>query len=421
MDIRETAVKIYKNTLEGKGCDLVAEPQDRAFVKRLLLTALRRQEFLRKIIAGYSAKKLPQKMSFAQLAIILGAVEILYFSTPEYAVVNSYVALAKKLENKYCGGFVNAILRKICADCKKIINMQQVPFFPSSFRRILSADYTQSEVTAIEKTAMLEPLLDITVKNNAEKWAEKLAGKLMPNGSVRLKDAGIINDLAGYDDGQWWVQDMASSLAVQSLGDIRGKKVLDLCAAPGGKTAQLINAGAEVTAVDISEKRLQTLKENLQRLNLAAKEIVCADALDFLQNNKEQFDIILLDAPCSATGTLRRHPEIVHTRTTKDIEQCAELQKKMLNAVAPHITKGGILLYAVCSLSKTEGEKQIETFVAENNQFKIEVINPQTIAGERKNEILSLVTPEGFLRCLPSHLKNDGGMDGFFIAKLKKE
>ena len=410
--------------LEGKvdnGYDLIAEPQERAFAKRLVLTALRRQEFLRKIIAGYSAKKLPPKMSFAQMAIVLGAVEILYFRTPEYAVVNSYVEIAKKLENKYCGGFVNAVLRKICADCEKIISMPQTLFFPSSFRRILAADYTQREIAAIEKASSAEPPLDLTVKNNASQWAEKLSGKLMPNGSVRLKNVGIVNNIEGYNDGQWWVQDTASSLAVQSLGDIHGKKVLDLCAAPGGKTAQLINAGAEVTAVDISEKRLQTLRENLHRLNFEAENIVCADAMDFLQNNTTQFDIVLLDAPCSATGTLRRHPEIVHTRATKDIEQSAELQKKMLNAVVPHVAKGGILLYAVCSLVKTEGEKQIAAFVAEHNQFKIAAINPQNIAGERQGEILPLITSDGFLRCLPSHFEKDGGLDGFFIAKLKKE
>lgn len=424
VDIRLSAVEIYQNCLNGKtdyGFETIAEAQERAFVKRLVMTALRRQEFLKKVIAGYSSKPLPHKMTSIHLLIILGAVEILYFRTPEYAIVSSYVEIAKKLGNKYSGGFVNAILRKICSDCEKISNAANVPFFSKSFRRILSVDYSPKQIAVMEKLAVTEPPLDISVKSNAEQWAHTLDGTLMPNGSIRLPAAGIVSQLNGYDDGQWWVQDIASSLAVQSLGKISGKKVLDLCAAPGGKTAQLLSAGAKVSALDISKPRLQRLKENMQRLNLHPENIICADAIDFLQKSEQTYDIILIDAPCSASGTLRRHPEIVHLKTQDDVQRCAEVQKQFLENAAPHIAAGGILLYAVCSLSKAEGEQQILSFIERHPEFLIKPINLVTIAGKRASELKDLLTPEGFLRCLPSQLSLLGGMDGFFVATLQKE
>lgn len=424
MNIRETAVEIYRKALEGKGADADiaanAAAQERAFIKRLVLTALRRQEFLKKIIGKFSSKPLPAKLSAVHLLIILGAVEILYFDTPEYAIVNSYVELAKKNGGKYAGGFVNAILHKICQNKENISQAAGAPFFPKAFRRLLQDDYSQKQINAVERTALNEPPLDITVKKDASEWSKQLDGKIMPNGSVRLYSAGDVKLLSGYNEGAWWVQDMASSLAVISLGDIKGKNILDLCAAPGGKTAQLANGGACVTALDISAERLNTLKNNLDRLQLPVQEIICEDALNFLKNTDKVYDIILVDAPCSATGTLRRHPEIIHTRGAKDIEQNAALQKKLLEAAASRIINGGIILYAVCSLSKKEGEKQILEFVSSHPEFKINPIKAETIAGQRKNEINELITNEGFIRCLPCYFEQDGGLDGFFVAQLKK-
>lgn len=397
-----------------------ASPQEKAFVKRLILTALRRQEFLKKVINGYSQKPLPQKLAPVHFLILLGAVEILYFSTPEYAVVSSYVDIAKRTCGKYAGGFVNAVLRKICQNKQSILQTAEPVFFPKAFRRILRDDYSPKQIAAIEKSALIEPPLDLTVKDSPAGWAEKLNGKLLPNGSVRLYAAGAVNTLPGYDEGQWWVQDMASSLPAAALGNIAGKHILDLCAAPGGKTAQLLNAGAKVTALDVSSRRLRTMDENLRRLGFKTEKTICADAVEFLQNGGDAFDIILLDAPCSATGTLRRHPEIVHTRGLKDIEKSAAVQKKMLAAAAPRVAAGGLLLYAVCSLSKAEGEKQIRDFLASNPEFEIKPVDTATITGQKPNALDDMLTPEGFLRCLPSYLTKDGGLDGFFIALLQK-
>ena len=424
MDIREIAIELYQSLLKGKtdtDFHFDGESQEKAFVKRLVMTALRKQEFIKKIIQQYSAKPLPKKFGIEHFVLIVGAAELLYFSTPQYAIVSSYVNIIKKIGNKYAAGFVNAILRKMCIEHENITRLSDTVFFPKSFRKILADDYRPQQISAIEKFSALEPPLDITVKNNAPYWAEKLGGTLLPNSSVRLKNAGVVNDLPGYNDGQWWVQDMASSLAVTALGDIRGKRVLDLCAAPGGKTAQLINAGGIVTALDISETRVARMKENLSRLNLNPQKIIVADAIEFLKNGDEKFDIILLDAPCSATGTLRRHPEVVHLKTQTDVLQCSKLQRQMLELAADHLTEGGVLLYSVCSMSKTEGEKQIVSFTTSHDEFKIKPVDLRLIAGDNAQELSELITEEGFLRCLPCYLSAIGGLDGFFIATLQKE
>ena len=387
MNIRTLSTQIYQTILSGKldsRFDTISDPQERAFAKKLIFTALRKQTFIKKVIGRYSSKQLPQKLTIEQIALILGATEILYLNTPEYAVVSTYVDIAKQLGNKYAGGFVNAVLRKICQDKDSIRQASNVPFFSKNFRRLLQNDYTTKQIAAIEKYAALEPPLDITVKSNPEQWAQTLEAKLMPNNSIRLYSAGAVYTLEGYTDGAWWVQDFASSLAVKALGNIQEKNILDLCAAPGGKTAQLINAGAHVTAVDISENRLQKLRENLNRLNFKAENIICSDAVTYLQNSNQTFDVIMLDAPCSATGTLRRHPEIVHTKTIDDVTQSVIVQKQILDVAASHIKKGGTLRLGNYTVPE-------------------------------------IITSAGFVRCLPSILGSEGGMDGFFIAKLQRE
>ena len=423
LSIRNTALKIYQTLLSGNfsdELDNIADSQDRAFCKRLVLTTLRQQEFIKNNINKYSSKKLPQKLAVEHLIIILGAIEILFFSTPEYAAVNTYVELAKKCKNKYCASFVNAVLHKFCQNKTSILAQNKRIIFSKNFAQLLQQDYTSEQIAKIAETASQEPPLDITVKNSPETWAKNLNAHQMPNNSVRIFSAGNIAHLQGYEQGEWWVQDFSSSLAIQALDDLKNKKVLELCAAPGGKTAQLLNGGAIVTSVEISPARIKILEQNLKRLNLQPKEIICADAIDFLQNNKQTYDIIVLDAPCSATGTLRRHPEIIHTRSKKDVEQNATLQKKLLEAACSHLSENGILLYSVCSLSKTEGEKQILQFIDSHHDFEILPISFSSLSPEQQQEMSVLLTKEGFIRCLPCHFANLGGIDGFFVAKLQK-
>ena len=422
MDTRSLAFDIYKKSLDSEYAgDSAAElnglnSSDAAFIKRLVLTALRRQEFLKNIIRKYASKKIPAKPDAVHMAIIMGAVEILYFNTPDYATVNSYVNLAKKKANKFAGGFVNAILHKICRDKEEIAKQEPFPFFPAAFVEILRKDYDKKRITSIEKAAVIEPALDITVKQNPEEWAQKLGGTLMGNSTIRLQKAGAVSELEGFDEGSWWVQDFSSSLPVLAMGEVKGKSVLDVCAAPGGKTAQLIAKGAKVTALDISARRLETMKQNLQRLNLKAEKMITADALEWLPQ-APQFDVVLLDAPCSADGTLRRHPEIVHTRTLADIKQNSDLQKQLLNAAVGAVASGGTLIYSVCSMTKSEGEKQMAQFIDSHPEFKVEPIKTEDINTYHQEEIQNLITKEGFIRCLPDML---GGIDGFFVARLKK-
>lgn len=426
-DTRRVAAEMLQNVLENrvffsevKNQKEEASSSDSAFINMLVLTCLRHLAFTKRSLKQFAKKKLPENVIFGQYLLYLGMTEVLYMDTPDYAIINSYVDIAKKTTDKYVAGFINAVLRNICHQKEALKAADDGEFFPPLFNQILNQDYSKKTIKKIQESSQKEPLLDITIKSDAPIWAEKLSGKLLPGGTIRMENRGRISELPGYQEGTWWVQDFAASLAVKALGDIKGKKVLDLCAAPGGKTAQLINAGAIVTALDISDSRLNTLKTNLQRLQIKAEEIICADALSWLKDYAgEKFDIILLDAPCSATGTLRRHPELVHIKNLKDVEKLADLQKDFLSLVGNALKKDGILLYCTCSISKTEGEKQITTFLENNPGYKNMPLQSADLCGDDK--LQETITEEGFIRTLPHQLADFGGTDAFFIARLKKE
>lgn len=393
-----------------------ASNQDMAFQNMLLLTCLRHLPYLKKILKSHTRKKLPASLAFATYALYLGITELLYLKTPDYAVINSYVEIIKQQLNKYVAGFANAVLRKVAQEKDTLLQQDRKDFFSQEFLGLLKNSYNKKTIHEIEQTAQQEPFLDITAKVPSETLAEKLNGKLLPGGTIRLSNDGAIQNLYGYQDGLWWVQDFAASLPVKILGNLKNKRVLDLCAAPGGKTAQLINAGAEVTALDISQERLNTLQQNLNRLHLKAENIICADALEYLQTFKDTpFDIILMDAPCSATGTLRRHPEIASIKKQTDVEKQTLLQKKLLEAVSPALKTGGILLYCVCSLCKEEGEWQIKNFLENSQEFRLSPVSKDFLP-----EAPEIFTPEGNIRTLPQHLKSYQGLDGFFISRLTK-
>lgn len=416
-DSRLTAVLILRDILErqiflNEAKSRNAVKDNGAFINMLLLTTLRRLCYVENILKKYITRKIPAKQKAAWYALILGTVEILWLETPNYAAINSYVECAKKLSGKYVGGLVNAVLRKIAAGRQELLNEKSQPFFPPRFRELLHKSYDTRTLAAIENAARQEPPLDITLKHGAT----FPAGKILPGGSVRLPNNGNISELPGYGDGNWWVQDFSSALAVKMLPDIRNRRVLDLCAAPGGKTAQLIDAGARVTALDISKKRLQTLRENLERLRFQTEQTICADAADYLENfNEEPYDIILLDAPCSATGTLRRHPELVHIKTEKDVLTQSAIQQKLLTAAEKALNRNGLLLYCTCSLCRSEGEDQILTFLNRNKRFR--TVNLQQSLPQ---ELQSLADDNGFIRILPAFMEDCGGADGFFIALLQK-
>ncbi len=390
---------------------LSTDSTNNAFFNMLTQTAFRHLVYTKKVIKQFTTKKLPSNTKLAFYLLVLGATEVIYLKTPDYAIINSYVEIAKTQLNKYVAGFVNAVLRKICQNKQLFTEADKGEFFPQEFRRLINASYNKKTCNKIEQASTQEPLLDITTKTTYH-----IPNAIsLPLGTLRLNNNGNITQIPGFSEGLWWAQDFSASLPVKLLNNIQGLNVLDICAAPGGKTAQLISLGANVTALDISSSRLQKLQENLQRLNLKASNIICADALEWLtQDTSPLFDIILLDAPCSATGTLRRHPEIVHTKNINDVQQMAEIQKKLLNLCPKHLKKGGRLIYCTCSLSKIEGETQIEQFLQNNPSFTI--IKPQL-----PQELSELQSSQGWIRILPSHLANLGGADGFFIAILTKE
>lgn len=423
-DPREYALAALKKSLMQRSflslaLENIAPDEHAAFINMLCLTAARRMTDILNILKKH-VKKLPSPRQDVRYALILGAAELLYMNTPDYAAINSYVNISKKLSGKYAAGMVNAVLRSICRQ-KEELRAQPQHFFPAPFLTMLKQDYSPENVAKIEQAAGREPPLTISVKSNASFWAQKLGGNAISEKSLCLNNAGKITRLEGYDEGEWWIQDFAASLAATVLAPKPGTKVLDLCAAPGGKTAQLLNAGADVTALDISADRLQILQKNITRLRLPLPEIVCQNAVDYLcACPQEKFDAILLDAPCSATGIFRRHPELVWFKDKKDVITQTALQKQILEACPLALKNGGYLVYSVCSIAKAEGERQIRSFLSAFPEFRLVPLTEKDISADTLPCFKELITKDGFIRTLPYMLSEYGGLDSFFIAKLQK-
>ena len=384
---------------------------DKNFANMLILTALRELTFIKwEVLPLFVKKKIPNKQQMLKHILYLGATELLFLNTPDYAAINSYVNVAKELSDSFGAKFVNAVLRNISRQKNELLENRKIGYFNKDFSDILKKDYTPLEISKMEECATIEAPLDLTLKSSTDLHFEDEI--ILPTGSVRLPYRTKIADIKGYYEGLWWVQDAASAIPVKCLGNLRNKKVLDICAAPGGKTAQLLDAGASVTAVDISEVRLNKLRENMARLKFDNNpQIVCADARQFISD--EMFDVILLDAPCSATGTFRRHPEIIHLKTKKDVLKQAQLQQEILEHIVSFLRPNGILVYATCSLAKLEGESQVNHFLETHPHWKILPIS--------RPELQNCTTKEGFLRILPQHFKQLGGIDGFFVALLQRK
>jgi len=382
------------------------EERDRAFVRFLVLLTLRRLGQIDAVLLEFVK---PKTTPAPVLDILrLTAAQLLWMQTPAHAAVDMAVRLAEKLGQTKLKGLVNAVARKLSA--------MQAP--PDSVMKILppwllqswTTAYGVDAVTAIARQQLQEAPLDLTVKDDAAGWAEKLGATILPTGSLRLEEAGRIENLAGYAEGAWWVQDVAATLPVQLLGDVRGKVIVDLGAAPGGKTAQLAAAGAKVIAVERDPKRAETLRLNLARLKLEA-EIVVADATQWKPS--VPVDAVLLDAPCTATGTLRRHPEIAWLKDRLDVQKQVAAQGALLRHVAGWLPKGALLVYAVCALQPEEGAAQVDILLRANPSLRREAVDPARIGG-----LTQCITPQGDLQTLPHHLK--GGMDGFYAACLRK-
>jgi len=328
-----------------------------------------------------------------------------------HGVVNEAVALLSK-HKKYGAmkGLANAVLRKIAAEAVEKIKILRAPRLPKWLRGPLTEAYSSEIMGQIELAHLAGAPLDISVKSDAPAWAEKLGGTLTPFGSIRLQDAGQVTALAGFEAGEWWVQDTAAALPAALLKAKMGEKVLDMCCAPGGKTMQLAATGATVTALDASESRLARVRENLTRTKLAAT-LLCEDAL----THEGTYDAVLLDAPCSATGTIRRHPDLPHAKTGEEFGALIELQAQMLAHAAGLVKSGCRLVFCTCSLLPDEGEVQVEEFLDMHPDFTADT---SVLAHEGVDP--AWITEEGGLRLRPDYFNEIGGMDGFYMAVLNR-
>ncbi len=390
-------------------------PSDKAFTQLLVKTVLRRLGQIDELIDKFLEHPLTSKTARITHILRLGIAQLIWLETPPHAAVHSSVEMAKQIKMEKFGGLVNAVLKRVIKEGREIIESQDAAKLntPQWLWDAWEKAYGAEKNRKIADMHMVEPPLDITVKDDPASWAEQLGGVVLPTGSVRLRDAKNITHLKGFADGGWWVQDVAATLPARLLGDVKDKRVIDLCAAPGGKTAQLAAAGAKVSAVDRSKERITILKTNIHRLKLQA-EYITTDASKWLPAFAP--DAILLDAPCSATGTLRRHPDVAWHRKPEDITRLSETQHKLLHHALNILKSGGTLVYSVCSLQPEEGEQQITKILAERDDISLVPVSPATIGGMKE-----CLTKRGEVRTLPFHLGELDGMDGFFAAVLLKK
>ena len=391
-------------------------PRDTAFARLLLLTTLRRLGQIDAFLGQLMDRPLPARRGPVQDVLRLGIAQLAFLETPAHAAVASTVALARGPRLAPYRGLVNAVLRRAAREHGKIATLDAPRLnTPDWLWKSWVEAFGDARCRAIAEAHLGEPPLDLSPvadsEDSVEALCDALAAKRLPGGTLRLHGAGDVTRLAGYEAGHWWVQDAAAALPVRLLGPLAGKRVLEIGAAPGGKTAQLAAAGAQVIAVDRSSPRLARLRENLARLRLDA-EIVEADALEW--SPPVRADVVLLDAPCTATGTIRRHPDIPHLRGPADVERLAALQGRLLTRAAAMVAPGGLLLYTSCSLQPEECERQVEAFLAAALNFARLPVHADELPGVR-----DAVTTAGDLRTLPCHWADDGGMDGFYAARLR--
>ena len=391
------------------------DPRDRAFVRLLLATTLRRLGEIDVVLAALIERPLEGPNAAGRQVLRLGAAQLLFLGTAPHAAVDTSVRLIEDAHLPHLKGLANAVLRRISREGATILGDRDPARLntPQWLWQSWAETYGEEATRAIAAAHLIEAPLDLTPRSNTDFWAGQLEAEVLPTGTLRRTGGGHIAELAGFAEGAWWVQDAAATLPVRLLGDIAGKRVADLCAAPGGKTAQLAAAGALVTAVDRSAKRLQRLTGNLTRLGLSAAT-VAADAATWRPSTPA--DAALVDAPCSATGTIRRHPDIPRLKGPDDVTAMAALQARLLTAAIDMVRPGGILVYCVCSLQPEEGPAVVRKVLESGVP-----VEPVPIAAAEIGGLDELLDRGGRLRTLPCHLPGAGGLDGFFIARLRRQ
>jgi 16S rRNA (cytosine967-C5)-methyltransferase len=406
--------------LDGRHAGLAQlDERDRALVRRIVGTVLRRLGTLRRMIGDLVSRGLPPQAPRVETALLTGVAQIMFLDVPDHAAVDLSVRLvqADRRDARYAG-LVNAVLRRIARGDGAAALARLDPLDLDTPEWLLARwanTYGADTAHAIARANRVEPPLDLTVKTDPQRWAAELGGIVLPTGSVRLEGHGPIAALPGYGDGAWWVQDAAAALPARLFGDLAGRTVADLCAAPGGKTAQLASAGATVTAVDRSEPRLARVSENLARLGLAATTV--AAAAEEWQGGP--FDAVLVDAPCTATGTIRRHPDIPWRKAPADLETLSPLQRRLLHNAIALTRPGGTIVFCTCSLEPEEGEAIVAAALEDDARIKRNPIAASLFPG-----LDGLVTAHGDLRTLPCQWPHENprmaGLDGFYAARLER-
>ncbi|MBI3436551.1 MAG: RsmB/NOP family class I SAM-dependent RNA methyltransferase [Proteobacteria bacterium] len=409
--------ELLDGRLAHPGLSALAD-RDRALARRVIATVLRRLGTLRRLLATLAEKGTPAAAPRVEIALLVGAAQILWLDVPDHAAVDLAVRLAQadRRANRYAG-LVNAVLRRIAQDKAAHIPANEsgtIDTPPWLFQR-WTKTYGRKTAVAIAQANRQEPALDLSVKDQPEEWAARLRGRLLPTGSIRIIAHGPVPLLPGYIEGRWWIQDAAAALPARLLGDVRDRSVVDLCAAPGGKTAQLVCAGARVTAIDRSEERVARLRANLSRLGLNAATVV-ADATEWQGG---PFDAVLLDAPCISTGTIRRHPDIAWLKRESDISALAALQARLLDNAVALARPGGLIVYSTCSLEPEEGEAIVAAVLARDARVRRCPVVAEEVYG-----LTDILTAAGDLRTLPFHLPDldarMAGLDGFYAARLQR-
>ena len=402
---------------------LALDVRDRALLRAILMVALRYRAELTDVLDSFIDKPLPSGATALQNVLHVALAQIIFLDVPDHSAVDLAVESANRDPRlKRFASLINAVTRravrqkdKVIADLKEKAPRSS-PWFTDRMIEIYGAD----KAAAIEAAHRLEAPLDLTVKNadELEKWAAATEAQALPIGTLRRTSAGAdIPLLDGFNDGAWWVQDAAASIPAKLFGDLMGRNALDLCAAPGGKTAQLLSMGAHVTALDMSANRLKRLDENLRRLGLGENCTLIATSL-FDYSPDRKFDAVLLDAPCSSTGTVRRHPDVPWTKTAEDVAKLADLQARMLEKAASFVAPGGMLIFSNCSLDPLEGEDVARAFDANHSEMELVPILPNQLPG-----LENCISEEGFIRTTPADLVWTtpalSGLDGFFAAVFK--
>ncbi len=405
--------KPLDETLERDRRFQALEQRDRALVQAITAEVCRRRGQIDALIKGCLQKPLPAKAMLPRMILRMGVAQLMFMDLAPHAAVSTAVDLARVRANAFAS-LVNAVLRRLQREGDKWIEEQDAARLnaPRWLMTTWSEAYGAETATAIAMAHLERPALDLSVAADAAGWSAKLDARLLPTGGLRRAQTGPVDRLPGYGGGGWWVQDAAAGLPVRLLGDVKGLHVIDLCAAPGGKTAQLVAAGARVTSVDLSERRLGRLKENMDRLKFDV-DIVVGDAVSW--RPAELADAVLLDAPCSGTGTIRRHPDIAWTKSEEDVTRLAQLQARMIDNALACVKPGGLVVCAVCSLQPEECAGQFRRLMAKRTDIAHVPVTADEIAG-----LAEAIDNDGNLRTLPGMWPDLGGMDGFHAMRLRR-